>query len=59
LGDAAYWVNLGSATRPSIQLNVFKGPRVWLVFSASASGLDVDAAVGHLTALARASLTRL
>lgn len=59
LGDAAYWVNLGSATRPSIQLNVFKGPRVWLVFSASAAGLDLDAAVEHLSALARASLARL
>lgn len=59
LGDAAYWVNLGSASRPSIQLNVFKGPRVWLIFSASAAGLDVDAAVEHLTAIARVSLSRL
>lgn len=59
LGDAAYWVNLGSANRPSIQLNVFKGPRVWLVFSASAAGLNVDAAVGHLTNVAQAALARL
>ena len=59
LGDAAYWVNLGSANRPSIQLNVFKGPRVWLIFSASAAGLDVSAAVEHLTTLAQATLPRL
>ena len=59
LGDAAYWVNLGSANRPSIQLNVFKGPRVWLVFSASAGGLNVDATVEHLTKIAQAALARL
>lgn len=59
LGDAAYWVNLGSASRPSIQLNVFKGPRLWLVFSASAAGLDVNTALEHLTTLAQAALGRL
>ena len=59
LGDAAYWVNLGSANRPIIQLNVFKGSRVWLVFSASAAGLDVNAAVEHLTRIAEATLGRL
>ena len=59
LGDAAYWVNLGSANRPSIQLNVFKGPRVWLVFSASAAGLDVDATVARLATLAGAAVGRI
>lgn len=59
LGDAAYWVNLGSASRPSIQLNVFKGPRVWLVFGASTAGMDAHATVEHLTTLAHAALIRL
>lgn len=58
LGDAAYWVNMGSASRPDIQLNVFTGRRVWLIFGASAAGLDADTAVQHLTQLAKAALTR-
>lgn len=59
LGDAAYWINLGSANRPSIQVNVFKGPRVWLVFSASATGLDAEATVEHLARIAEAAVGRL
>ena len=59
LGDAAYWINLGSANRPSIQVNVFKGPRVWLIFSASAAGLDANATVEHLAKIAEAALGRL
>ena len=59
LGDAAYWVNLGSANRPDIQLNVFKGEQLWLIFSASAAGLNADTAVEHLTTLAEAALARL
>lgn len=59
LGDAAYWVNLGSSTRPIIQLNVLKGKRFWLIFSATASQLGTDTALAGLTQVARATLGRL
>ena len=59
LGDAAYWVNLGSSRRPIVQLNVLKGKRLWLVFSASAARLDTEAALAGLTTVARATLARL
>lgn len=59
LGDAAYWINLGSTTRPIIQLNVFVGPRLWLVFSASAPTLSTDAALADLRKIAEAALGRL
>ena len=58
LGDAAYWVNLGSARRPIIQLNVLKGKRLWLIFSASAATLGTDAALASLTKVAKATLAR-
>jgi hypothetical protein len=59
LGDAAYWVNLGSSTRPIIQLNVLKGRRLWLIFGATASTLGTDAALAGLTTVAKATLRRL
>lgn len=59
LGDAAYWVNLGSSTRPVIELNVFKGRRLWLIFSATGSKLDPEGAVADLAKLAEAALGRL
>ena len=58
LGDAAYWINLGSAQRPVIELNVFIGPRLWLVFSGSAPTLDTDTALAHLRQVAEAALAR-
>lgn len=58
LGDAAYWVNLGSASRPIIQLNVLQGKRLWLIFSASGAGLKSDAALPGLMNLARQTLAR-
>lgn len=59
LGDAAYWVNLGSSTRPIVQLNVLKGQRLWLIFSATASNLGTDAALARLTKVAKVTLGRL
>jgi len=59
LGDAAYWINLGSSTRPVIELNVFKGKRLWLIFSATASKLDTYTALAGLTKMAEATLGRL
>ena len=59
LGHAAYWVNLGSAKRPLVQLNVLKGKRLWLIFSASAAGLNTESALANLTTVARATLARL
>lgn len=59
LGDAAYWINLGSATRPIVELNVFVGPRLWLVFSASAPTLSVEVAVAELRKVAETALGRL
>ena len=59
LGEAAYWINLGSSTRPIIQLNVLKGKRLWLIFSVTASPLGTDTALAGLTQVARAALGRL
>jgi len=59
LGDGAYWVNLGSSTRPITQLNVLKGRRLWLIFSATASQLGTDTALAGLTKMAKATLGRL
>jgi hypothetical protein len=59
LGDAAYWVDLGSARRPVVSLNVFKGKRLWLVFSASAAGLNTETALVSLKTVAKATLARL
>lgn len=58
LGDGAYWVNLGSAALPVIELNVFRGQREWLIFGASGRKLDVPATVASLTRLARGSMAR-
>jgi hypothetical protein len=58
LGDAAYWVNMGSAKRPIIQLNVFTGKRTWLIYGATAAGLEVDKALASLTRVAQATLAR-
>ena len=59
LGDAAYWVNMGSAKRPNLQLNVLKGKRLWLIFGATAAGLDIDKALAGLTKVAQATLPRV
>ena len=59
LGDAAYWVNLGSSTRPVIELNVFKGRRLWLIVSATGSKLDPEGAVADLSKLAETALGRI
>jgi hypothetical protein len=58
LGEGAYWVNLGSSARPMVQLNVFRGQREWLIFSASGKGLDVAAAVEGLRKVALAVAAR-
>jgi hypothetical protein len=59
LGDAAYWINLGGSKRPVIELNVFKGQRLWLVFSASAATVGSDATLAGLTKVAETALGRL
>lgn len=59
LGDAAYWVNSGTAKRPNLQLNVLKGKRLWLIFGATAAGLEIDKALAGLTKVAQATLPRL
>ena len=58
LGDSAYWINLGSSALPNIQLNVFKGQRVWFIFSATTWRLETDTALSGLTKVAEASLGR-
>jgi hypothetical protein len=58
LGDGAYWVNMGSSAFPSVQLNVFRGKRVWLIYSASGRRLDTAAAVAGLTRAATAAAAR-
>lgn len=58
LGEGAYWVNMGSASRPSIQLNVFRGKREWLILSASGRPVEPAAAVDQLKRLALATFAR-
>ena len=58
MGDSAYWINLGSSSLPNIQLNVFKGQRVWFIFSATTWRLETDTALSGLTKVAEASLGR-
>lgn len=57
LGEGAYWVNLGTARAPSIQLNVFRGKREWLVYGA-AGKMDSNALVASLTNIATATSSR-
>jgi hypothetical protein len=58
LGAGAYWVDLGSSARPAVQLNVFRGKREWLIFSASGGKLDAAAALAGLTKVAKATVAR-
>jgi hypothetical protein len=57
LGEGAYWVNLGTARAPSIQLNVFRGKREWLVYGA-AGKVDGNVLVANLTNIAKATSSR-
>ena len=54
LGEGAYMVSLGS----SIQLNVFRGKREWLIFGSRARSLDNQAVLTGLTKIAKATITR-
>ena len=58
LGEGAYWVNMGSASRPSLQLNVFRGKREWLILSASGRPVEPAAALDQLKNLALATFAR-
>jgi hypothetical protein len=58
LGDGAYAVNLGSSKFPSIQLNVFRGKRDWLIFGSGGSQLDQIQAMAGLKQIAQASAAR-
>jgi hypothetical protein len=57
LGEGAYWVNLGTASAPSIQLNVFRGKRDWLVYAATGK-MDSNILVANLTNIAKATSNR-
>jgi hypothetical protein len=57
LGEGAYWVNFGTARAPSIQLNVFRGKREWLIYSATGNK-DSNVLVANLTNIAKATLSR-
>jgi hypothetical protein len=54
LGNGAYMVDLGS----SIQLNVFRGKREWLIFGCRAKTLDNNAVLTGLTKIAKATAAR-
>jgi len=58
VGDGAYWVNLGSSARPSRQLAVAKGKRLWLTFGESSPALSDAEAVARLTRLAKSGLAK-
>jgi len=53
LGEGAYWVNLGSASFPVVELNLFRGKREWLILGSSGKRLDVKSTVEGLTKTAR------
>jgi hypothetical protein len=57
LGEGAYWVNFGTASAPSIQLNVFRGKREWLIYSATGN-IDNNILVANVTNIAKATLSR-
>ncbi|MDZ7630148.1 MAG: hypothetical protein U5K74_02015 [Gemmatimonadaceae bacterium] len=59
LGTAAYWVNLGTASRSSIAVYVEHAPRRWLILGESSSGGTIDATVDRLTDVARRALARM
>ncbi|MBC7994207.1 MAG: hypothetical protein H7Z15_13325 [Rhizobacter sp.] len=59
LGAGAYWIDLGSKAFPIVELNVFSGPRVWLVFSGGGMKVSPDVAVEGLKKIATATLPRL
>jgi len=59
LGDAAYWVNLGSAQRSAIAVNVKHAPRQWLTIGESSAGDRVEESVDRLTKIARKALEQL
>jgi hypothetical protein len=59
LGNAAYWVNAGTSSKPNVQLNVLKGKRLWLIFSATGAGPNTEVALAKLTRVAKATLARL
>jgi len=54
LGEGAYMANLGS----SIQLNVFRGKREWLIFGGRAKMLDNAAVLAGITKIAKATVAR-
>ena len=51
-------INIGSAATPSIQLNVFRGKREWLIFSSFGGKMDSNAALANLTKVAKMTLAR-
>lgn len=55
LGDGAYWIDMGSNKMPLVQLNVFKGKRNWLIYTASGRQLDQTTALTGLIKLAKAA----
>lgn len=59
LGDGAYWVNLGSAQRSSLSINVKQGARRWLTVGESSTGQREAETVTHLTKLAGMALGKL
>ena len=54
LGEGAYMVNLGD----TIQLNVFRGKREWLIFGSRAKMLDSKTVLARLTKIAEKTLAR-
>ncbi len=59
LGAGAYWVDLGSKALPIVELNVFKGSRVWLVFGGGGMKVSPDAALQGLKKIADTTASRL
>ena len=54
LGEGAHWVNMVDSAFPTIRINVFRGKREWLIFSATTRAIDGNAALAGLTKMAKA-----
>lgn len=59
LGAGAFWVDLGSSFMPTVELNVFRGARVWLVFGGGGRSVSQSAAAEGLKKVATATLPRV
>jgi hypothetical protein len=59
LGPGAHWADMGSKMFPTVELNAFRGQRVFLTFSGGGMPVGQQAIVAGLTKIAKATLPRV